>query len=69
MHEFDIKPSTLAEVLGSVEQVKEIINGQREVTKAQAESLAQFFNHLSPELCLTSKHFGKGTGKLDSAQA
>ena len=59
MHEFDVKSSNLAEVLGSAEQVKEIINGQREISKSQAESLAKFFNDLNSELSLTSKHFGK----------
>lgn len=59
MHEFDVKPSTLGEVIGSVEQLTEIINGQREVSKPQAESLVKFFNDLSSELALTSKHFGK----------
>ncbi len=57
MHEFDVNSSTLAEVLGSVEQVREVINGQREVSKSQAESLAKFFNDLSYELSLTYKDF------------
>ncbi|NER97971.1 MAG: transcriptional regulator [Symploca sp. SIO1B1] len=59
MYEFDVKPSTLAEVIGSVEQVKEIVNGQRKVNKSQAESLANFFNNLGSELFLTSKDFEK----------
>jgi len=59
MHEFDVKPSTLAEVIGSVEQVREIVNGQRKVNKSQAESLANFFNNLGSELFLTSKDFEK----------
>ncbi|NET61828.1 MAG: transcriptional regulator [Symploca sp. SIO2E6] len=59
MHEFEVKPSTLAEILGSVEQVREIVNGQRKVNKSQAESLAKFFNDLRSELSLTSKDFEK----------
>ncbi|NER51315.1 MAG: transcriptional regulator [Symploca sp. SIO1A3] len=59
MHEFDVKPSTLAEVIGSVEQVKEIVNGQRKVNKSQAESLAKFFNDLGSELSFTYKDFEK----------
>ncbi len=59
MHEFDVKPDTLVEVIGSVEQVREIINGEREISKFQAESLAKFFNDLSCELSLTAKDFGK----------
>lgn len=59
MHEFDVKPATLVEVIGSVEQAREIINGEREVSKSQAESLAKFFNDLSCELSLTAKDFGK----------
>jgi len=59
MHEFDVKPSTLAEVIGSVEQVREIVNGQRKVNKSQAESLAKFFNDLGSEPYLTSKDFEK----------
>ncbi|RCJ20452.1 transcriptional regulator [Nostoc sp. ATCC 43529] len=59
MHEFNVKPDTLVEVIGSVEQVTEIINGESEISKTQAESLAKFFNNLSCELSLTAKDFGK----------
>ena len=59
MHEFDVKPATLVEVIGSVELVREIVNGQRAVSKSQAESQAKFFNDLSPGLSLTAKDFGK----------
>ncbi|MBD2514357.1 hypothetical protein H6G93_04920 [Nostoc sp. FACHB-973] len=59
MHEFKVKPDTLVEVIGSVEQVREIINGEREISKSQAESLAKFFNNLNCELSLTAKDFAK----------
>lgn len=58
MDEFDVNPVTLVEVIGSLEQVRDIINGQRRVSKFQAESLAKFFNDLSPGLSLTAKDFG-----------
>ncbi len=58
MHEFDVKPATLVEVIGSLEQVREIVNSQREVSKSQAESLAKFFNNLGSKLSLTAKDFG-----------
>lgn len=59
MHEFDVQPATLVEIFGSLELVREIINGERGVSKAQAKSLAKFFNDLNPGLSLTSKDFGK----------
>ncbi|HBB30830.1 MAG TPA: transcriptional regulator [Cyanobacteria bacterium UBA8803] len=59
MHEFDVKPTTLVDIIGSLELVREIINGQRGVSKSQAESLAKFFNDLSPGLGLTAKDFGE----------
>ena len=59
MHEFDVQPATLAEIFGSLELVREIVNGERGVSKSQAESLAKLFNDLSPGLSLTAKDFGK----------
>lgn len=59
MHELDVQPATLVEIFGSLELVREIINGERGVSKAQAKSLAKFFNDLNPGLSLTSKDFGK----------
>lgn len=58
MHEFDVKPAALVGVIGSLELVKEIVNGQREVNKSQAEFLAKFFNDLSSGLSLTAEDFG-----------
>jgi HTH-type transcriptional regulator / antitoxin HigA len=59
MHEFDMKPATLVEVIGSVEQVREIVDGQKEISKSQAEALAKFFNDLSSHLYLTAQDFSK----------
>ncbi len=44
MHEFDLKPTSLVGVFGTVEIVREVVNGQRKVSQSQAESLAKFFN-------------------------
>lgn len=57
MHEFEVEPVSLVEIIGSVDIVREMIQGQRKITKAQAESLAKFFNDLSPGLSLTAKDF------------
>ena len=38
MHEFDVEPTSLVEVFGSVEIVREVVNGQRKVSQCQAES-------------------------------
>ena len=59
MDEFEVKPATLVEVIGSLEQVSDIINGKIGVNKFQAESFAKFFNDLSPGLALTAKDFCK----------
>ncbi|MEQ8758114.1 MAG: transcriptional regulator [Coleofasciculus sp. G1-WW12-02] len=59
MHEFDVQPATLVEIFGSLELVREIVNGERGISKFQAESLAKLFNDLSPGLSLTAKDFGK----------
>lgn len=59
MDEFDVKPATLAEVFGSLEVVREIISGERGISKFQAESLAKFFNDLHPGINLTAKDLGK----------
>lgn len=57
MHEFDVDIATLVKVIGSPEMVREVVNGQREISKSQAESLAMFFNNLSPGLALKAQDF------------
>lgn len=57
MHEFDVEPASLVGVLGSLEVVREVVNGQGGVSQSQAESLAKFFNDLSSGLSLTAKDF------------
>lgn len=57
MHEFEVEPVSLVEIIGSVDIVREVIQGQQRISKAQAESLAKFFNDLSPGLSLTAKDF------------
>ncbi|MBW4622170.1 MAG: transcriptional regulator [Cyanosarcina radialis HA8281-LM2] len=59
MHEFDVEPTSLVEVFGSVELVREVVNGQRQVSQSQAESLAKFFNDHYSGLSLTALDFGK----------
>jgi HTH-type transcriptional regulator / antitoxin HigA len=57
MHEFDVEPTSLARVFGSVEIVREMINGQRKISQSQAESLAKFFNDHYSGLSLTALDF------------
>ncbi|MEH2065347.1 MAG: transcriptional regulator [Nostoc sp.] len=59
MHEFDIEPTSLVGVFGSVEIVREVLNGQRKVSQTQAESLAKFFNDHYSEFSLTALDFGQ----------
>jgi HTH-type transcriptional regulator / antitoxin HigA len=59
MHEFDVEPTSLVEVFGSVELVREVVNGQRKVSQSQADSLAKFFNNHYSGLSLTALDFGK----------
>ena len=59
MHEFDVEPTSLVGVFGSVEIVREVVNGQRKVSQSQAESLAKFFNDHYSGLSLTALDFGK----------
>ena len=57
MHEFDVEPTSLVEVFGSVKIVKEVVNGQRKVSQSEAESLAKFFNDHYSGLFLTALDF------------
>jgi HTH-type transcriptional regulator/antitoxin HigA len=57
MHEFEVEPASLVEIIGSIDILRDVIQGQRSISKAQAESLAEFFNDLSPGLSLTAKDF------------
>ncbi|MCL6752141.1 transcriptional regulator [Nostoc sp. CCCryo 231-06] len=58
MHEFDVEPTALVEVFGSVKIVKEVVNGQRKVSQSEGESLAKFFNDHYSGLSLTALDFG-----------
>ncbi|MEH2420452.1 MAG: transcriptional regulator [Nostoc sp.] len=58
MHEFDVEPTSLLGVFGTVEIVREVVNGQRQVSQSQAESLAKFFNDHYSGLSLTALDFG-----------
>lgn len=57
IHEFDVDLASLVRVLGSLELVREVVNGQRGVSQSQAESLAKFFNDHYSGLSLTAKDF------------
>jgi len=46
-----LEPADLIEIIGSIEMVTELINGQLEITKKQAEALGKFF-HVNPGLFL-----------------
>ncbi|MEH2322827.1 MAG: transcriptional regulator [Nostoc sp.] len=57
MHEFDVEPTSLVGVFGSVKIVKEVLNGQRKVSQSEAESLAKFFNDHYSGLSVTALDF------------
>ena len=57
VHEFDVEPASLVEVFGSLEVVKEVLNGQWKVNQSQTKSLAKFFNDRYPELRLKAIEF------------
>ncbi|MEH2143757.1 helix-turn-helix domain-containing protein [Nostoc sp.] len=57
MHEFDVQPTSLLGVFGTVEIVREVVNGQRKISQSQAESLAKFFNDHYSGLSLTALDF------------
>jgi HTH-type transcriptional regulator / antitoxin HigA len=59
MHEFDVEPNSLAGVFGTVEIVREVVNGQRKINQSQAESLAKFFNDHYSGLSITAFDFIK----------
>jgi HTH-type transcriptional regulator/antitoxin HigA len=44
MENFELKQKDLVGILGSKGVVSEVINGKREISKAQAKALGQFFN-------------------------
>lgn len=57
MHEFDVEPTSLVGIFGSVEIVREVVNGKRKISQSEAESLAKFFNEHYSGLSLTSVDF------------
>jgi HTH-type transcriptional regulator / antitoxin HigA len=57
MHEFDVEPTSLVGVFGSVEIVREAVNGQRKISQSQAEFLVKFFNEHYSGLSLTALDF------------
>ena len=59
MHEFDVELTSLVGVFGTVEIVREVVNGRRQVSQSQAESLAKFFNDHYSGLSLTALDFGQ----------
>lgn len=46
-----LEPADLVEIIGTIEMVTEIVNGQLEINKKQAEALGKFF-HVNPALFL-----------------
>jgi HTH-type transcriptional regulator/antitoxin HigA len=46
-----LEPANLIEIIGTIEMVTELLNGQLEITKKQAEALGKFF-HVNPGLFL-----------------
>jgi HTH-type transcriptional regulator / antitoxin HigA len=46
-----LEPADLVDIMGTIEIVTEIVNGQLEITKKQAEALGKFF-YVNPSLLL-----------------
>ena len=46
-----LEPADLIEIIGTIDMVTELINGQLDITKKQAEALGKFF-HVNPGLFL-----------------
>jgi HTH-type transcriptional regulator/antitoxin HigA len=42
MHEFEVEPVFLVKIIGSVDIVREVIQGQQRISKVQAKSLTKF---------------------------
>jgi HTH-type transcriptional regulator/antitoxin HigA len=59
MYEFDVEPTALVGVFGSLDLLNQVVNGQRSISQFQAESLAKFFNDRYSGLSLTSLDFSK----------
>jgi HTH-type transcriptional regulator/antitoxin HigA len=57
IHEFDVDCENLLDIFGNKKTVEEVMTGEKEISPLQAESLANFFNRLSPKLALTSRSF------------
>jgi HTH-type transcriptional regulator/antitoxin HigA len=49
MEEHDLRPRDLAPIVGSRGYASDLINGKREISRAMAKKLAEFF-HVSPEV-------------------
>jgi HTH-type transcriptional regulator / antitoxin HigA len=47
----NLEPADLVEIIGTIDMVTEIVNGQLEIAKKQAEALGKFF-HVNPSLFL-----------------
>jgi len=57
LDEFDVDSERLIEIFGDRDRVESVIAGKQAINPAQAESLAEFFNRLSPKLALSSHDF------------
>ncbi|BAZ17903.1 putative transcription regulator with HTH domain protein [Calothrix sp. NIES-4071] len=47
----ELQPADLVGIIGSLDDVSELVNGKKAITKAQAKALGEFF-HVSTELFL-----------------
>jgi HTH-type transcriptional regulator / antitoxin HigA len=57
LDEFDVDSESLIDIFGDQETVESVIAGKRAINLTQAQSLAGFFNHLSPKLAVSSRDF------------
>ncbi|MEA5512141.1 transcriptional regulator [Crocosphaera sp. UHCC 0190] len=57
IHEFDVNYESIIDIFGDIKTLEAIMTEKQEISPSQAESLAEFFNHLSPKLALTSHNF------------
>lgn len=57
LNEFDVDRERLTDVFGDNNILEAMIAGKQQIDRTQAESLAEFFNRLSPKLALSSSDF------------
>jgi HTH-type transcriptional regulator/antitoxin HigA len=57
IHEFEIDYKDLLDIFGDLNTVEQVIIGKQDINHSQAESLANFFNLINPQLALIAHDF------------